>query len=334
MMTPFHRLSLVHPGVTEIGCAETGNWIVCDIGLRISDYWAALGEMAEPIVYPAEGQVISTTFLVNETPMPYPAYAGKFIGPTLMYWPAGGLIEPEAEVSLYDLTDKNFIQTILTIDTANSSAANVVFFNPLEPLELNHEYAVRVADVSGAGAFEKTWTFKTQKSSNVDFPNIDQTITYDSRVAWADPTGVEHLVSVPNPGVKDLIDRLQGQIMLAVDYHGEAWYIDPISRLRYYLKDGPTAYEFLRSFGLGITNADLAKIPAEGDIVGGGALAEQLSGRILLQVEEHGEAWYVNPSDLKRYYMADGAEAYRIMRELSLGTMLSWISEIPVGVVE
>lgn len=28
-----------------------------------------------------------------------------------------------------------------------------------------------------------------------------------------------------------------------------------------------------------------------------------LSGKILLQVEDRGEAWYVNPANLKRYYL-------------------------------
>jgi hypothetical protein len=31
-------------------------------------------------------------------------------------------------------------------------------------------------------------------------------------------------------------------------------------------------------------------------------LADQLSGRILLQVEEHGEAWYVNPETKYRHF--------------------------------
>jgi len=334
MMTPFHRISLVHPGITEIGCAENNGWIVCDLGLDISDYWSSIGDMDEAIIYPADGQVISTTFLVNENPMPYPAYAGQFVGPTIMYWPAGGIVQPEAEVSVYDLTDSRAISSMLTIDTGHTSASNAIFFNPLEPLELDHEYAVHVEDISGDDAYEATWTFKTQQSSNIDFPNADQTITYDAHVDWADPSGDEVLVSVPNTASDDLIDRLQGYIMLAVDYHGEAWYVDPISRMRYYLADGPTAYEFLRSFGLGITNADLEKIPTEDDPVGGGATAQALSGRILLQVEEHGEAWYINPADLKRYYLADGDEAYRIMRELSWGTLLSSISSIAIGLVE
>ena len=136
------------------------------------------------------------------------------------------------------------------------------------------------------------------------------------------------------PEVTALIDRLAGQIMLMVDRDGEAWYIDPVTRLRYYLADGPTAYEFLRTFGLGITNADLAQIPSSDDPVGGGSLAEALSGRILLQVEERGEAWYVNPTDLKRYYLADGDAAYTIMRELSEGTLAEWIEDIASGSVQ
>lgn len=36
-------------------------------------------------------------------------------------------------------------------------------------------------------------------------------------------------------------------------------------------------------------------------------ISNNMKGRILLQVESHGEAWYVNPKDEKRYYMADGA---------------------------
>lgn len=50
-----------------------------------------------------------------------------------------------------------------------------------------------------------------------------------------------------------------------------------------------------------------------------GALSNRLKGRILLQVENKGEAWYVSPKDGKKYYMADGQEAYTIMRRLGVG---------------
>lgn len=48
-------------------------------------------------------------------------------------------------------------------------------------------------------------------------------------------------------------------------------------------------------------------------------LTNRLRGKILLQVEDLGQAWYVNPVDGIRHYMKDGAKAYRIMRDLGIG---------------
>ena len=48
-------------------------------------------------------------------------------------------------------------------------------------------------------------------------------------------------------------------------------------------------------------------------------LANRLKGRILLQVESKGEAWYVNPDNLKRYYLGRPDDAFKVMRELGLG---------------
>jgi parallel beta-helix repeat protein len=48
-------------------------------------------------------------------------------------------------------------------------------------------------------------------------------------------------------------------------------------------------------------------------------LSQQLKGKILLQVEENGEAWYVNPQNSQRYFLGRPADAFRIMRELGLG---------------
>ncbi|MDD3285810.1 MAG: hypothetical protein PHG95_04250 [Patescibacteria group bacterium] len=48
-------------------------------------------------------------------------------------------------------------------------------------------------------------------------------------------------------------------------------------------------------------------------------LARRLSGKILLQVESAGEAWYVNPLDSHRYYLGRPADAFVLMRSLGLG---------------
>ncbi len=49
------------------------------------------------------------------------------------------------------------------------------------------------------------------------------------------------------------------------------------------------------------------------------SLAQAQSGKILLQVEQNGEAWYVYPNDLQRYYLGRPDDAFSIMRSLGLG---------------
>ena len=44
-----------------------------------------------------------------------------------------------------------------------------------------------------------------------------------------------------------------------------------------------------------------------------------LKGRILLQVESCGEAWYINPGDEYRYYLGRPQDAFSLMRQLGIG---------------
>lgn len=62
-------------------------------------------------------------------------------------------------------------------------------------------------------------------------------------------------------------------------------------------------------------------------------LAKKLSGRILLRVAASGQAWYVNPLDLKRYYLGRPADAFDLMRRLALGINETDINKIPIGYV-
>ncbi len=50
------------------------------------------------------------------------------------------------------------------------------------------------------------------------------------------------------------------------------------------------------------------------------------SGYILLQVEQHGEAWYVFPTNGQRYYLGRPADAFSAMRQLALGVPHSLIA--------
>jgi|GEM_PF-1250249 len=126
------------------------------------------------------------------------------------------------------------------------------------------------------------------------------------------------------------IDRLSGRILLQVESKGEAWYIDPGSRQRVSLGRPADAFQAMRSLGIGITNADLERIATvdeqqEGDE----KLARRLAGKILLQVQSKGEAWYINPVNLRRYFLGRPADAFSVMRNLGLGISNKDIKDVP-----
>lgn len=52
------------------------------------------------------------------------------------------------------------------------------------------------------------------------------------------------------------------------------------------------------------------------------------SGRIFLQVEGRGEAWYVNPADHKRYFLGRPDDAFALMRFFGLGIKKSDLDKI------
>ncbi len=60
--------------------------------------------------------------------------------------------------------------------------------------------------------------------------------------------------------------------------------------------------------------------------------ADKQKGKILLQIEAHGEAWYVNPNDGKRYFLGRPRDAFNLMRNLGLGITNSNLKQIPLAI--
>lgn len=167
------------------------------------------------------------------------------------------------------------------------------------------------------------------------FYGTDNTVTDTDGDGISDFTEVQNSTDPTNfPSAlrasATLLSRVRGKILLQVQRRGEAWYINPVNDKRYFLRDGDAAYQIMRKLGLGITDRDLAKIPEAGTSqTGDTRLINRLKGKILLQVEKRGEAWYINPVDGKRYYLKDGPTAYQFMRNLGLGIRTQDLITIP-----
>lgn len=126
-----------------------------------------------------------------------------------------------------------------------------------------------------------------------------------------------------------IVNSLSGKILLDVERNGEAWYVYPEDLKRYYLGRPDDAFRVMRELGLGIAEKDFQRLAQAGmPIAGDTDLAKRLSGKIVIQTEKNGEAWYIYPRDLKKYYLGRPADAFRIMRELGLGITRKDLSKI------
>jgi len=66
-----------------------------------------------------------------------------------------------------------------------------------------------------------------------------------------------------------------------------------------------------------------------GKIIIDNNFAKLQAGKIFLQVESRGEAWYINPIDYKRYFLGRPTDAFNLMRMLGLGISNTNLSLIP-----
>lgn len=105
--------------------------------------------------------------------------------------------------------------------------------------------------------------------------------------------------------------KLSGRILLAVESNGETWYVNPLNQQRYFLGEALDALNIMQQLGLGILNNDFDSFKGKAPL--------RLSGRILLKVQNLGEAYYVNPVDLKMHYLGKPDQALKLMQSLGLG---------------
>ncbi len=118
--------------------------------------------------------------------------------------------------------------------------------------------------------------------------------------------------------------NLNGRILLQVEDKGQAWYVNPLNSERYYLGRPADALNLMRNLGLGVTNTDLSKFLVQG-------APSRLGGRILLKVQDKGQAYYINPLTLKLLSLGDPATAFQVIRQQGLGITDANLAKIPIA---
>jgi len=130
--------------------------------------------------------------------------------------------------------------------------------------------------------------------------------------------------SLPNfTKANNLDSKLSGRVLLAVESNGETWYVNPVNQKRYPLKESSDVLSIMKELGLGISNNDFDSFNGKAPL--------RLSGRILLKVQGLGEAYYVNPVDLKMHYLSRPYQGLKLMQSLSLGITNMNLAKISVS---
>lgn len=122
-----------------------------------------------------------------------------------------------------------------------------------------------------------------------------------------------------------LFDTVSGRILLDVENHGEAWYVYPPTSERYYLGRPDDAFRLMEELGLGISEVNFERVQADS------VFRFEFAGRILLQVESRGEAWYIDPVSNELFFLGRPEDAYRLMYEQSLGIVEMHLEQIPIA---
>jgi hypothetical protein len=124
---------------------------------------------------------------------------------------------------------------------------------------------------------------------------------------------------------KKIAKRMSGGILLQVEKNGEGWYVSPGDQKKYYLGRPTDAFDIMRKLGLGVKHDFIAT---------NATFPDRVLGKILIDVEDNGKAYYIYPKDKKAYYLGRPEDAFKVMRELGLGITNSDIRKIEVGEVE
>ncbi len=112
--------------------------------------------------------------------------------------------------------------------------------------------------------------------------------------------------------------QFKGLILLQTDSQGEAWYVNPGNLQRYFLATPEDAQNLIKKVGIGAKHSFFEKE----------TFAPHNLGRIYIDVEENGKAYYIYPKDKKAYYLGSMKEALIVWKSLGQATDDAQLNQI------
>lgn len=118
--------------------------------------------------------------------------------------------------------------------------------------------------------------------------------------------------------------EMAGRIVIQVEKNGEAWYVDPDERQRYFLNGPQAAFDEMADQAIGISESDYNTWNAD-------VAPANLSGDFVIRAQANGQVYYVNPGTRTLTHVNGPSGAANLMSNVGVGITNTDIARIPVA---
>ncbi len=157
-------------------------------------------------------------------------------------------------------------------------------------------------------------------------------IIYDSVVGW-DDRGQALVSKINKREIKltstiddKLSARLAGRILLQAESSGEAWYLNPLDKKRYFLGRPQEAWVIIKKLGVELPAGELLDY-----LYFAKTLPKNLEGRFVWAKNNPKEIYYFYPDRDKPLLLKESEDSLELLQPISIGVSNENIRKITVG---
>jgi exopolysaccharide biosynthesis protein len=122
---------------------------------------------------------------------------------------------------------------------------------------------------------------------------------------------------------------MAGQVIYSTEKPSELWMVSTSTLKRMPVSDYKTTLSLFRDKFIGISETNFKKINnINSSVKTNLELAKKFFGKIILRVEKHGAAWYLNPTDSQTYDLSDSISFFKNLSMLATPVTPSQLAQI------
>lgn len=136
------------------------------------------------------------------------------------------------------------------------------------------------------------------------------------------------IFATPVLAASNTAKKLSGQIIYSTDKPDQFWLVDASTLKRSLLSDYKTGLQTFKHLFTGISEFNFNKITSLNNGKNNLELAKKFWGKIVLRVEKHGAAWFINPKDSLKYDLSTADNFFKNLKLIATPVTPAQLAEI------